>query len=203
MVKKRLSPLVLLFCRCVCISPDSTFSNTAAQASRETLQGISILPSKQEYNNHVCDSLSSVTICQIFIFSKTCNLKDTTIDFFLGLQGENRAEKKNDTESFQMSGKCEKQMSQQGFRRENSEQVYQSNSGLFWKFYTWILSWWWGLTFFFRGAESDRRPPWSTWKRRSSLPLTMWKEKGGPFFGVSLSVTTSWRMVLPTDSPSC
>lgn len=68
---------------------------------------------------------------------------------------------------------------------------------------TCILSWWRGLAFFLSGAESDSRPPWSTLKRRSSLPLTMWMEKGGPFLGVSLSATTSWRMVLPTGSPSC
>lgn len=68
---------------------------------------------------------------------------------------------------------------------------------------TWIFSWWWAWTFFLRGAERDSRPPWSTWKRRSSFPLTMWKEKGGPFLGVSLSVTTSCRMLLPMGSPSC
>ncbi|TNN47209.1 hypothetical protein EYF80_042600 [Liparis tanakae] len=68
---------------------------------------------------------------------------------------------------------------------------------------TCILSWWWGLTFFRSGAASDSRPPWSTWNRRSSLPLTMWMEKGGPFLSVSRSVTTSWRTPLPTGSPSC
>lgn len=53
------------------------------------------------------------------------------------------------------------------------------------------------------GAASDSRPPWSTWKRRPSLPLTMWKEKGGPLVGVSLSITSSWRTPLPTGSLSC
>lgn len=68
---------------------------------------------------------------------------------------------------------------------------------------TWIFSWWWAFTFFLRGADRDSRPPWSTWKWRSSSPLTMWKEKGGPFLGVSPSVTSSCRTLLPMGSPSC
>lgn len=71
------------------------------------------------------------------------------------------------------------------------------------KSFTWIFSRCWGLALLLSGEDMDSNPPWSIWKLLSSFPETIWKEKGGPFWGVSLSVTSRCRIPLPTASPSC
>lgn len=70
------------------------------------------------------------------------------------------------------------------------------------KSFTWIFSRCWGLALLLSGEDTDSSPPWSMWKLLSSFPETIWKEKGGPFWGVSLSVTSSCRIPLPTASTS-
>lgn len=71
------------------------------------------------------------------------------------------------------------------------------------KSFTWIFSRCWGLALLLSGEYTDSSPPWSMKKLLSSFPETIWKEKGGPFWGVSLSVTSRCRIPLPTASPSC
>lgn len=216
--KMTLSPLPLLFASVIATSPDSTVSNTANEATRDTLQCVSILSLSQDHNKHF---IVSFILWQFVRFPIYCHeipekkhedatlrgemwdLTDTTIDLFPALTREWQTKVSNVKVQWKTGERAGIQEGKPGTCMWIKLKSEVTCPIIIYCVLTCILSWWWGLTFFLSGAESDSRPPWSTWKRRSSLPLTIWKENGGPFLGVSLSLTTSWRMLLPTDSPSC
>lgn len=54
-----------------------------------------------------------------------------------------------------------------------------------------------------RIATLVRSPSLSIWNSFPLSPAVMRKENGGPFWGVSLSVTMSFSTLLPTGDPSC